>query len=552
MKICYGLFGLLFCFAHVASAQTSNCEQAAGEAILDTGNVRAIIPNRGGLFISDTSNLYGAPKNEKANLFSTAGIWIAGYVDGELRGAAANDDNWEFWPGPLDEAGNPPVDCSIFDKVWEITSQDLEVFIQSKERTQNLISWPWHLGAPVIDGDDNPNNYNLEEGDLPELLGTQRLWWVMNDRGNVHESTGSTPIGLEVQGSVHAYNHPGFPGNTTFYEYTIVNKNLNTFTDAYFSFFGNVNLGDYEDDFFGSDSLLHLAYAYNADNEAEGINGNTRQPPAIGITFLKTAIADADGKDNDRDNVIDEAGEMLGAYGVMRLGVDSGVSGQPSALSDYYNYMRSRWKDGNRLTVGGNGRDFSDVPINFIYPGNPVNGAGWSERNPGPHCGIICYYLPADHQMSISSGPFSITAGDTLVIQFAIVWSRGENHLDSITTLKNEVRSIRTEREAYFLPNIPAMSPVPLDPPHVLGFAQNFPNPFAQATTLRYSLPKSMQVKLAVYDILGREIELLVDAYQDAGIYTINFDAEDLPAGLYLARIELDHLQFTKRMMKTN
>ena len=69
----------------------------------------------------------------------------------------------------------------------------------------------------------------------------------------------------------------------------------------------------------------------------------------------------------------------------------------------------------------------------------------------------------------------------------------------------------------------------------MLGFDQNFPNPFFQSTTLRYGLPQAMQVRLAVYDILGRQVELLVDAQQDAGVY--------------LARIELDHLRFTHRMI---
>ncbi|MFK7846752.1 MAG: T9SS type A sorting domain-containing protein, partial [Rhodothermales bacterium] len=77
----------------------------------------------------------------------------------------------------------------------------------------------------------------------------------------------------------------------------------------------------------------------------------------------------------------------------------------------------------------------------------------------------------------------------------------------------------------------------------------NFPNPFTESTTFRYSLPQTMQVRLAVYDMLGREVQVLVEQQQDAGIYTINFEAGTLPSGIYLARIELDHLRFTKRMV---
>ena len=58
-----------------------------------------------------------------------------------------------------------------------------------------------------------------------------------------------------------------------------------------------------------------------------------------------------------------------------------------------------------------------------------------------------------------------------------------------------------------------------------------------------------MRVRLAVFDALGREVSLLVNQQQPAGDYTINFEAGNLPAGIYLARIELDHLRFTKQMV---
>ncbi len=58
-----------------------------------------------------------------------------------------------------------------------------------------------------------------------------------------------------------------------------------------------------------------------------------------------------------------------------------------------------------------------------------------------------------------------------------------------------------------------------------------------------------MQVNLVVYDALGREVKQLMNGQQDAGVYTSEFDANDLPPGIYLARIELDYLRFTKRMI---
>ena len=67
---------------------------------------------------------------------------------------------------------------------------------------------------------------------------------------------------------------------------------------------------------------------------------------------------------------------------------------------------------------------------------------------------------------------------------------------------------------------------------------QNYPNPFNPATHIRYALPTSEQVRLAIYDVLGREVSVLVDRQQAAGTYEVAFDADGLPSGLYVYRIE--------------
>ncbi|CAN0064845.1 unnamed protein product, partial [Laminaria digitata] len=524
----------IFQFPNLASAQAGNCEPAQAEAILDAGNVRANIYNNGGLFWNGGGYGYEVPKGSDKHSIFAAGIWIAGLVDGELKGSAARYSRWEFWPGPLDNDGNPPDDCSSFDKIWEIKREDLQAYIDSGNISGNLRNWPWQLGAPVVDGDGNLHNYNLQEGDLPELFGDQRLWWIMNDRGNTHESTNGESIGLEVQASAHAYDYSGFIGNVTFYDYQIINKNNQDLTDAYFAFFKDSDLGSFDDDYVGSDSLLHLGYTYNGDNDDEG--GYGEAPPAIGITFLKTAIASIDGRDNDRDGVIDEPEEMIGATGFMFYYKGGSVIGVPQSLQDYYYYMQSRWKDGVPVTIGGFGRDFSTIRAPFAFPGDPVIGSGWTERTPDQSTTIVPN-IPADRRSFTASGPFSIVSGDTLNIRFAIVWSRGTDHLDSVTELKKDVATRQCAPEAYY--QHPVIVPQRIPPPAFnLGFDQNFPNPFDISTVLRYSLPQTMQVRLAVYDMLGREVEVLVEQQQEAGIYTVDFEAGTLPSGIYMARIE--------------
>ena len=536
-------FILLF-FALDAHAQVGNCEGSLGEAFLDAGNVRARIPNNGGLFWRGSPHVYNI---EGTYALFAGNFWIAGLINDTVHAASSNYGPWEFWAGPLDESGNPPVDCKPYDKVWEITSEDLIAFVNGNGISNNLKSWPWQLGAPVIDGDGNPNNYNLEGGDLPELLGDQRLWWIMNDRGNTHDASETDPLGIEVHASAFAHANGGALGNITFYEYKIINKNTEDIKDTFVGLYMDMDLGNFDDDFVGSDSLLHLGFAYNADNDDEGYNGYGKAPPAIGFTFLETILAENDGFDNNRDGVVDETDEKLGTYAVMYHYGGGGVTGDPLNGMHRYNYMQAKWKNGRSVVEGTNG--FNGLApyktTRFFYPGNPVSGAYWSEFNVDNQGRSN---RGSDRMLLTSTGPFTLASADTVTVRFAIIWSRGEDHLDSVTVLKKDTRAVRNTAEALYsaAKREDFIRPAPPEN-YVLGFDQNFPNPFTQSTTLRYSLPQPMQVRLTVYDMLGREVALLVNAQQEAGIHTAEFDAGSLPAGVYLARIELDFLQFTKR-----
>ena len=77
----------------------------------------------------------------------------------------------------------------------------------------------------------------------------------------------------------------------------------------------------------------------------------------------------------------------------------------------------------------------------------------------------------------------------------------------------------------------------------------NYPNPFLHATTIRYALPRSEHVRLAVYDALGRMVRVLVDQTQPAGQRAVTFDGSALPSGLYLYRLTAGSNTETRRMV---
>jgi len=87
------------------------------------------------------------------------------------------------------------------------------------------------------------------------------------------------------------------------------------------------------------------------------------------------------------------------------------------------------------------------------------------------------------------------------------------------------------------------------DKPFEFGLSQNYPNPFNPTTNIVYSLAESADVRLVVYDILGRRVANLVSENQLSGQYTVNFDATRLASGTYLYRLEAGDFVSVKKMM---
>jgi len=78
---------------------------------------------------------------------------------------------------------------------------------------------------------------------------------------------------------------------------------------------------------------------------------------------------------------------------------------------------------------------------------------------------------------------------------------------------------------------------------------QNYPNPFNPSTMIKYSIPEDGFVKLAVYNMLGEEVAMIVSSLQKAGRYEITFNASGLSSGVYVYRIEAANYTASKKLM---
>ncbi len=75
--------------------------------------------------------------------------------------------------------------------------------------------------------------------------------------------------------------------------------------------------------------------------------------------------------------------------------------------------------------------------------------------------------------------------------------------------------------------------------PEMFKLEQNYPNPFNPTTTVTYQLPRASQVSLAVFDVLGREVSVLVNERKNAGSYEVKFDGSGLASGVYFYRLQV-------------
>ncbi len=317
---------------------------------------------------------------------------------------------------------------------------------------------------------------------------------------------------------------------------------------AFVGFFVDTDLGNFNDDRIGSDTTLGMGYTYNADNDDEGNVAYGAAPPALGVSFLRGPQAEVNRIDDNRDGRVDEDGERLrvtsfGTY--YNGGCDPPTACSPRNAVEYFRMMDGIWWNGKPYTMGGTGREFASERTKFLYPGDPVVGAYWSEvkllEDEDVQLGQF------DKHFVVAAGPFRMEPGETEEVVIAIVWARGSNHLDSITELRKAMRHVQDIRDVLLTPTV-ASNPPSNQP--VLAYAKNAPNPFTDATTIRYTVPEPSAVRLVVYDMLGRKVAALVDGLQDAGDHEAAFAGHALPSGVYVYRLSIGRATVTGRMVR--
>ena len=88
-----------------------------------------------------------------------------------------------------------------------------------------------------------------------------------------------------------------------------------------------------------------------------------------------------------------------------------------------------------------------------------------------------------------------------------------------------------------------------LMPVHSFNLSQNFPNPFNPSTTFSFDLPKRLFVSLVICDVLGRDVSIIVSEELSAGKHSVQWNARDLPSGIYFYRMQAGSFSATKKLL---
>lgn len=482
----------------------ANCTPPTASAELNINNVRALIQSGGDMWWDFNQSRYEVPSGSgKTSLFAGS-LWLAGQdVSGQFKVAALRfrQIGYDYWTGPLStvDAEIDPTTCRIYDRHWETSRSmvaefnawyEAGLFDQENGTTTQeelypgyipptvITDWPAHgrngepynedyYLAPFYDRNGD-GDYFWEDGDYPgyvltgksdcsrrvrDIYGDQNIWWVFNDKGNIHSESGGQAIGMEIRAQAFAFATTDEVNNMTFYNYELINRSTFELADTYFGQWADGDLGNAQDDYVGVDVRRGLGYFYNGDDEDEDASGNLGygiNPPAIGIDFFQGPFQANDNRDNclciddiaaaKAEDGIVYSGQGAGygdgivdneRYGMRKFLYHvnaAGATGDPSIATDYYNMLRGIWKDGTPMTYGGNGYDPTNpnaLPAHYMFPGDtdPVNwgtdgvdpgDALWTEVTAGNTKG--------DRRFLQSSGPFKLGPGAVNNITVGVVW----------------------------------------------------------------------------------------------------------------------------------
>ena len=154
--------------------------------------------------------------------------------------------------------------------------------------------------------------------------------------------------------------------------------------------------------------------------------------------------------------------------------------------------------------------------------------------------------------MGSGANNFNIIPGESQKFVIAQLIARDSGNLKSVTKLKQLTAYVRSFYENNFPINVNQIS---TNVPQSFRLEQNYPNPFNPITNIKYDVPVDSRIRgndrvvLKVYDILGKEVKILVNEFQSAGTFEVTFDGSNLASGVYFYKLIVGDFVSVKKMV---
>lgn len=412
--------GLIGYTAMPAQAQTTQTK------LLDANNVKALITANGPLFYDGNNHVYEVPKGSNKSSVFASSIWIGGVSNGNLHLAAETyrQQGIDLQAGPVLN-NYTQVTNKYWDRVWSIKKTDIQTFLYHIQNNLSvntpqfidILEWPAKgnvkVGdttqgyAPFVDANNN-GKYEPMLGDYPQIKGDMTLYSVMNDDLSTHTESGGTPMKIEIHRSSYAYQANNHLNNSIFVDYKVINKSNRQYDSLLFASWVDYDLGNYADDYVGTDVSRNMIYGYNGDANDEGMLGYGTTPPAQACVLLSHDLYNSKYYQNDYT-----------------------INGNPSIPEHYYYYMKSRDKSNAELSKNG-------TPIRYYFDGNPCAQTGWWEG--------VDTFGPGDRRILGTIPPQFLAPDAELNITMAFVYARANSgdHLSSVCALQDAVDEVKT------------------------------------------------------------------------------------------------------------
>ena len=519
---------------------------------------------------SQAGFIWPAAAPQRLTALYASGLWVGAKVgpQRELR-LAASFYNSHYSPGNIPVIGGVPPASVCSDPSWrayQVQLTDPSLYnggtryktAGGRQYTLNYdawANWPVAKGAPYVEVNGIPGYQPEWNGDRPGIGNgmtarpEELIFMVFMDYTNCTDSLhlsslslpgGTLPLGVEVQQLAFSFNCIPLR-DMYFMKYKIINKSSLSWDSTYVTNTNDCDMGgNADDDAAGCDSSRGLAYIYNFDDNDE--SGYGTNPPAAGQRFLQTPYKFTG---NSNDTVFLPYDTLPGYRSVRVSGhntywASSNIcTGDPDEAYLAYNFMRGKDGCGNPIRNWVTGQITT-----FRYSWDGCSRIGWYDSTSGDKRGIL------------NVGPFQMNSGDTQIVLLSYIITRdGGNNLQNVCALQ----SLSDSALKYYYNDFKTCVPIGIEPinseiPQRYELLQNYPNPFNPVTVIQFSIPLSVEttrrvVSLRIYDVLGKEIAVLVNENLKPGIYEIEWDATNIPSGVYFYSLITNEFTQTKKMV---